>query len=83
MTGKDQMIEDYSEDDDDSAERAAAYQEWQQARTPRQGPFPQLLICEKGEDCDEEHEHNPFPGYEDHVYLCECDGCLKWYQSLG
>ncbi len=53
---KSQMIEDYSEDDDDSAEREEAYREWQQARTPRQGPFPQLLICEKGKACDEEHE---------------------------
>lgn len=80
MNSKDAMIEEACANAD--REQAAAYQDWQQARTPCRGPFPQLLLCEKGTECDDEHEHNPLPGYEDHLYECECDGCIRWYRSL-
>lgn len=48
-------------------------------------PFPQIIICQLWDDMDADcpEEHNPFPDYEDHHYGCECDGCIRWYQSLG
>lgn len=63
------------------AEMQEAYQEWQRARTTRQ-PYPQLIVCEDDDTCPGDHEHNPLPGYEHHVYGCECDGCIRWYRSL-
>lgn len=44
---------------------------------------PQLLLCEHDdEECYEEHEHNPNPHYANHLYGCDCDGCIEWYRSL-
>lgn len=45
--------------------------------------YPTVKVCTvpKEEECHE--EHNPLPGYEDHHYGCECDGCMQWYWLLG
>lgn len=48
-------------------------------------PYPQVLRCPLGNVEEDECgvQHNPEPGYEDHHYGCECDGCVRWYWLLG
>lgn len=47
-------------------------------------PYPHIMICTVFDDPDSDcqTEHNPLPGYEDHHYGCECDGCIEWYRTL-
>ena len=46
--------------------------------------YPQVILCPDrlNEESDCQVEHNPIPGYEDHHYGCECDGCCRWYWAL-
>lgn len=47
--------------------------------------YPQIKTCPFGPDDEAEclEEHNPLPGYEEHHYGCECEGCVQWYWLLG
>lgn len=47
--------------------------------------YPERLICpecENGEECTSDLEHNPYQGYEHHLYGCDCDECLRWYRTF-
>lgn len=66
--------------DDKNHEDCLECQEEAELKASRKDSSPRMLLCLNGDECQE--EHNPLPGYEDHHYGCDCDGCLRWYWTM-